>query len=514
MNMLIAFLYIKVRVASCQIKDSQGVCMLPRIILTWIIASSLSFSIPLGCSPTDRVIQSDDYYGKYLQLQLDKVIQKQIGSAHIGIEVVSLATRSPIYQKNSSKLFIPASCLKIFTGSSCLAFLGPDYRFTTGVWTDGVIKNKRLIGNIYLKGGGDPSLDEKGLQALALQIKGLGIEKIVGSLFVDTSDFDSIQKGPGWMWDDGPEYWNCPVSALTVNHGCVELLMEPSIGINQAPKIILQPNTAFVKCHNLAQTCDGADGQIAIERRSDQEKNSLYVTGLIPSKSQPMLYRVSLEDPHLYAGALFLDTLRNCGIFCPKGIEQKKIPEKARLLVEHRSDCLEILVHKMMKESDNLYAECFFKKIGQLCFGGEGTWRLAADAVKKLIATKGLNTSQMALLDGSGMSRYNLISPRQLVEFLLITRDDPVVFKPFINSLPVSGIDGTLKFTMDDPELVGKIRAKTGSMTGVRCLSGYVITTSGEELVVSIMMNGVIDKSVALKLEKEICKILVGYKKQ
>lgn len=486
--------------------------MLPRIIVASIIASSLCFAIPLGFSSTDLLTQSDVYYGEYLKLQLDKVIQKQIGSAHIGVEVVSLATRSPIYQKNSNKLFIPASCLKIFTGSSCLALLGPDYRFTTAVWTDGVIKNKKLIGNIYLKGGGDPSLDEKGLQALALQMKELGIEKVAGSLFVDTSDFDSIQKGPGWMWDDGPEYWNCPVSPLTVNHGCIELFLKPASTINQSPTLVLHPNTSFVRCHNLAQTCDGIDGQIAIERRSDQIKNSVYVTGLISLTSQPMLYRVSLEDPHLYAGALFLDTLQGCGISCPKGVEEKKIPDKASLLVEHQSVSLEMLVHKMMKESDNLYAECLFKKIGQVCSGKQGTWSLAANAVKELISKKGVNTSQMALLDGSGMSRYNLISPRQLVEFLLVTRDDPVLFKPFFHSLSIAGIDGTLKFIMDDPELLGKVKAKTGSMTGVRCLSGYVTTVSGEELVVSIMMNGVIDKAVALKLEKEICKILVRYK--
>ena len=488
--------------------------MLYNMIFKTIVASGL-FCAPLVLFPSTEPGQaSSSYYREHLQSNLDKLIQRHAGLSHIGIEVASVTSHNTIYEKNGRKLFIPASCLKIFTSAACLTILGPHYKFSTTLWTDGVIKQKKLMGNLYLKGTGDPSLEIKDLAAIVAQLKALGIEQITGSVFVDHSAFDDISKGPGWMWDDEPEYWNAPISALTVNHGCIDLWVHPAEQMNQPATLVIYPNTSFVQCKNLSQTSAGTQSNLTIGSSVTKEGKWIDVGGYISQKSQPIMYAVAVDNPQLYAGSVFLESLKQYSISCKKGVEEKTVPAEARLLAEHQSQPLHVLIRKMMKESDNLYAECFFKTLGKVCSRGKGTWSAGSDGTKGFLLSKGFNPSQMVVVDGSGLSRYNLITPQQLVDVLVLAWNEDSLRGPFLDALPIAGVDGTLKKSMDHPELLSRVRAKTGSMKGVRTLCGYLTTLEGEELAFSIMMNGVIEKLGAIELENEICRLLMHYKKE
>ncbi len=488
--------------------------MLYNMIFKTLLASGLFCSPLVLFSSIEPGQTSSSYYREHLQSNLDKLIQRHAGLYHIGIEVASLPSRTTIYEKNGRKLFIPASCLKIFTSAACLTILGPHYKFSTTLWTDGVIKQKKLIGNLYLKGTGDPSLEIKDLNAIGAQLKALGVEKITGSVFVDHSAFDDISKGPGWMWDDEPEYWNVPISALTVNHGCIDLWVHPAEQMHQPATLLIHPNTSCVQCKNLSQTSAGTQSNLTIGCRLTKEGKCIDVGGYISQKSQPIMYAVAVDNPQIYAGSVFLESLKQYSISCRQGVEEKTVPAEARLLAEHESQPLHVLIQKMMKESDNLYAECFFKTLGKVCSGGKGTWSAASNGIKDFLLSKGLNTAQMVVVDGSGLSRYNLITPQQLVDILVLARNEGSLCGPFLDSFSISGIDGTLKKSMDHPELLSRVRAKTGSMKGVRTLCGYLTTLEGEELAFSIMMNGVIEKLGAIELENEICRLLMHYKKE
>ena len=480
-----------------------------------VILSFVFIQFPL-LSIQSSTPKSSKYQAQQFKRNLDKIIEEYAGKSNVGVEVVSLRSGLRLYQKNAENLFIPASCLKLFTGASALAMLGPDYTFATTIWTDGQIVDKKLQGNIYIKGTGDPELQSKNLEELVFQLKLAGIEEITGTLYVDNSDFDGVTQGPGWMWDDEPEYWNSPMDALTVNHSCLKLWICPGDDCSKPAKIFVHPKTSFVSVENLSKTIEETNSNLAVFRRVAASKNLIQIKGVIAKTSEPITYEVSLDQPHLYTGHLFLEMLGKQNITISSGIEEKQIPENGIQLAEYRSRPIALIVQKMMKDSDNLYADCLFKKTGQRRFGTMGSWSNASQAVREFLAHKiGLNTSEMVVLDGSGLSRYNLVSPRQFVQFLIEIKKSYPYATEFLASLPISGVDGSLKMAMDDGRLLSKVKAKTGSMRGVRTISGYVTTKEGEELAFSIMINGFIEpRPKESRLENEICKYMAMYSRE
>lgn len=489
--------------------------MFQRIFQGFIAALSfILLQAPAFTAPTAP--KASKYQAQQFKRNIDKIIQQKDSKAIVGVEIVSLRSGLKLYQKNAENLFIPASGLKLFTAASALSTLGPSYQFSTTVWTDGKIKDKKLIGNLYLKGGGDPELQAKDLEALVFELKLAGIEEVTGVFYVDNSDFDGVSQGPGWMWDDEPHYRNSPMDALTVNHSCLQLWICPADECSKPAKVFVHPKTDFVKVENLSETTESQDSTIAVYRRALQNKNHIQIKGAIGKASEPLTYEVSLNQPHIYTGHVFLEQLAKQKIACHVEIEEKALPEGAVLLAEHKSRPLTLIVQKMLKESDNLYADCLFKKTGQVRFDAVGSWSNASQAVREFLAHHmGLNTSEMVVLDGSGLSRYNLASPRQFVQFLVETKKNYPYSAELLSALPVAGMDGTLKTELADDQLTSKVRAKYGKIKGVRSLSGYVTTREGEELAFSIMINGLIEpRHEESTLETEICKYLVNYSRE
>lgn len=466
-----------------------------------------------GYSASSSSPKSSKYQAQQFKRSLDKIVDQHSGTANVGIEVVSLRSGLRLYQKNADNLFVPSGCLKLFTAASALSTLGPDYQFSTTVWTDGKITGKKLVGNLYLKGSGDPELQAKDLEALAFELKLMGIEEITGTLYVDNTEFDGVSQGPGWMWDDAADYRNSPMDALTVNHSCLQLWICPGDDCSMPAKVFVHPKTAFVNVENLSKTTKETDSTIAVVRSLSHNKNLIQINGGIGQTSEPIAYEVSLNQPHLYTGHVFLEYLAKQNISLSGIVEEKALPSEGLQLAEHKSRSLSLIVQKMMKESDNLYADCLFKKTGQMRFNTKGTWSNASQAVREFLSQRvGLNTSEMVVLDGSGLSRYNLVSPRQFVDFLTEVKKEFPFSSEFLASLPVSGVDSSLRAVISDDRLSSKVRAKAGLMKGVRTMSGYVSTKDGEELAFSIMLNGLVGpKCEECNLENEICKYLSRY---
>lgn len=446
-----------------------------------------------------------------MQRNIDKIIASIEPNANVGIEIISLKNGSKIYQHNASNLFVPASCQKLFTGGAALSLLGVDYQFTTGLWTQGKIKGKTLEGDLYIKGSGDPELSIQDVEDIIFQIKLMGIHKISGAIYVDNFDFDGVSQGPGWMWDDEPEFWNSPVDALTVNHSCMDVWISPSQESDGPAKILVHPKTSFVQVENFTRTKQDVQNDVMISRRVINLKNIIKIEGGIDSKSEPMPFQVSIEHPALYTGHVLQALMNKHGVVCKGPVELKEVPQKAALLAEHKSRSLSLIVQQMMKESDNLYADCIFKKIGQVRYEQVGSWKNGSKAVREFLANKaGIDIREMVLLDGSGLSRYNLTSPHQIVQFLREMRSDFSIGSEFLSSLSISGVDGTLKERFVDASMQNKVRAKSGGMKGIRNLSGYVVMKDGEELIFSILINGIVQGSDPKRaaLEVEICKYL------
>ena len=448
-----------------------------------------------------------------LQSGVEKIIRNKDPDVHIGIEVVSLTTGEKLYQKSPNHLFVPASSQKLVTAAAALHLLGVDYRFETKLYTDGKIEQKTLKGNLYLQGSGDPELVVQDLEELVFQLKLLNIQKIDGNLYIDNTLFDGIAQGPGWMWDEGAYHWSAPMDALTLNHNCVDVWVKPAEKTGQRPQVYLSPKTDYVVIDNHAETtADGDD--LSVERRWMSKENIIDVKGQIAKGHETQHYAISVENPHLYAAHVFHDILLKAHFSFKGKIAVKEVPEKSTQLASHSSRPLSLIVEEMMKSSDNLTSDCLFKKVGEMRFGIPGTWQKGSQAVREFLSKQvGLNVEKMVLMDGCGQSRYNLISPHQFVELLSWMHSQFSSCNEFISSLPISGTDGTLIDRMQDREIKGKVRAKTGSMTGISSLSGYLTTKDGDTLAFSILQNGFIGKTEEYKrqIEDEICSFLVHF---
>ena len=429
------------------------------------------------------------------------------------MDVVSLNNDQRLFQKNAQQLFIPASTLKIITAATALHVLGIDYRFTTMLLGDGPVDDHMLKGNLYVKGSGDPELSVRSLEELAFQLKLQGVQTVDGDLCVDISDFDEISQGPGWMWDEGAEFWNSPMDVLTVNHSCIDIWVKPNNYFGKPPSIYLNPKTDYFIVQNRALTSVD-DNTLKIERRWMTKENVIEVKGEIPVHAKPYHISIPVETPHLYTAFILRDILSNQGITVSGQIMVKKAPEKATELAAYSSRPLSAIVEQMMKTSDNLSADMLFKKVGQVRFGTPGTWSKGTRAVRDFLTQQiGIDVERTVIMDGSGLSRYNLIAPYHIVQALQYMNKQFTCASEFCASLPISGVDGTLAMRMISPSIKGKVRAKTGSMTGVSTLCGYVTTKEGGVLAFSIMINGFTQKQEAFKaqLEDEICTLLADY---
>jgi len=392
-------------------------------------------------------------------------LERSNPTMHIGIKAIPLApykdgshfvNDDPSCNLNADHLFIPASNTKIVTALSALEYLGPDYRFETSLLFDGAIDNTTLNGSLYIKGAGDPSLTRSHLSQLIATLSSHNIVTITGNIYIDVTIFDQDFFPPGSFIDNIGYGWNAPITGLSVDG-------------------------KGVCSTELNYGCLAND---------DKLKANFY-------------------DIH----PLLSDILAELSISLVGTVTLKATPSDAQLLTTHRSKTVSILLQQMMKNSDNLYADCFFKKIGAIYAKLPGSWQNGEQILKNLIEKMAIDPKTVIIMDGSGKSRYNLISPSHIVTMLQWAYKQPY-FSHFFNSLAIAGRDGTLQKRM--PELAGLIRGKTGTLQGVSALSGYAITGMHNEMVAfSVLVNGYIADSLynppcKSEIENMFCSFLIG----
>ncbi len=461
-----------------------------------IWATSLSAKV-------DRSRQNKDA----LCSSIEKILSTSGANANIGIEVVSLKTGEVLYEHNAKNLFVPASTAKLFTCAAILDRLGPEYQFETKVLKD----SKE---NLYLVGAGDPSLSEHDLQELALSVVLRQEKHFEGDLVVDASVFDPVTNGPGWMWDEGDHYWNSPMASLTVDHSCVDLWVIPT-ALKKTPEVYLRAGKDYVSVENLALTSE-EKGELEVKRSPLVRENKIEISGVVDPHAEAKLFRLPVEAPHLYTAHLFRQKLKEHGISINGQAHIGTVPKEAIHLASHFSQPLGILIRKALKDSDNLTANCLFKKLGQHYEGSQGTWQNGSHAVRDFLARKvGIDIKELILLDGSGESRYNLASPHQMTQFLVWISKQFKIAPEILASLPSNGCDGTYKPHLNQEGIRGKVRAKNGTMTGISALSGFVEAQDGEVLAMTIMVNGFTKKAKEIKeqIEDPICHLLIQFKR-
>lgn len=440
------------------------------------------------------------------------IVEQAGKKAATGIKVISLKTNKCIYEKDADTLFIPASNTKLLTAGAAYHLLGADFCFQTELSTDRQLSSNR-INNLYIKGSGDPSLTTKDLESLVHQLKKDHIREIKGDIILDASIFDDVPLAPGESKGDGPIFDKSPVAGFTVNHSCVTVRVKPARSLRRRPLVFLDPYLAALPIDNRALTVGGSKKQGIWVSRTDDH---IVVNGTIAIHSSAKSYRITVKNPPLYAAQLFVNLLKQHKIVVRGRLLMGKVPQDVQRLAVHRSAPLNSLIKFMMKGSDNLYANTFFKKMGELKYGAPGTWAKGKKAVEAFLTEEvKLSPEAIALFDGSGLSHSNRISPNNLMQFLSWVYTSSRFRTLFIDSLPISGIDGSLRHRMKHKTTRSKVKAKTGNLPGVTSLSGYITPLRADEtpLAFVIMVNRKNQSAVHYKrqLEDELCRLLAAH---
>ncbi len=465
---------------------------------------------PVHTTPTQQHSSTTPNKQSLLTHALHKVVQQADKKAAIGVKVVSLKDNRILFQKNIHRVFTPASNTKLITAGAAFHILGSDYRFETQLLTDSSIAHHK-INNLYIKGSGDPTLITKDLEKLVKTLKGRSIKEIRGDLIIDSSIFDQESTAPGWGKGDGPIFHKSPVGGLMANHSCITIRIKPA-GIGRKPIVYKDPTYPLMHLENRARTTVHAKKHsLQVTRSKD---NRLIITGTIAKNRREKLFRIAVNQPHFHAGHILRSLLRKHRIVLKGKVRNGRIKQGLTVLTRHHSQPTKQIIRHMMKHSDNLYADALFKKMGATIYGTPGTWAKGKKAVKSFLVNQvGLAAQDLKLNDGSGLSHANKISPDHLAQFLAWIYNQASFKGPFIESLPLSGTDGTLRHRMKHKTVHKKVRAKTGSLFGVSSLSGYITTQKNPDLLFVIMVNRKNKSAVEFKkqLEDHLCKLLAAH---
>ncbi|MBN8207739.1 D-alanyl-D-alanine carboxypeptidase/D-alanyl-D-alanine-endopeptidase [Bacillus sp. NTK071] len=445
------------------------------------------------------------------------VNNKRLKGAIAGVSVRSAITGELLFDHHGDTRLTPASNMKLLTAAAALETLGSDYRFKTVVFADH--RNGEIIsGNLYIKGSGDPTLLPKDFDALANQLKLLGITQVDGDLIGDESWYDSEYLSEDMIWSDEDQYYGAQISALTASPnqdydaGTIMIEVSPGSGEGLLSSVKLTPETDTISIINNGMTVnENEDAEIEIHRKHGT--NIIVVDGTISKNASREKAWVAVWNPASYALNLFAQSLKKHGIEI-KGEERLgKTSDQAIPLAEKKSMPLSDLLIPFMKLSNNGHAEVLVKEMGKVV-KEEGSFQAGLEVIRSVLRNEGLHTDDMCLRDGSGISQITLIQPNQLSLLLYRIQEKPW-FDLYLNSLPIAGeperlVGGTLRNRLSNTVAEGVIYAKTGSLIGVTSLSGYVRTE--HPLIFSVILNQFIDEEEMGKIEDQIAVVLANYK--
>ncbi|GLU46499.1 D-alanyl-D-alanine carboxypeptidase/D-alanyl-D-alanine endopeptidase [Nocardiopsis ansamitocini] len=433
-----------------------------------------------------------------LRTDLDALLKDPLlAGATSGVVVRNAATGEVLYEHQPQTSLLPASNNKLLTSAAALEVLGADYRFSTLVSATAAPSDGVIEGDMHLIGTGDPSLTAETFDALAAKVADAGVTEVTGDLIADDTWFDDARLGAGWEAGDQPYYYAAQVSALTVaansdlDTGVVEVQVSPGTRGGRAVGVALRPATDYVRVDNTATT--GGRGKLAVTRRLGG--NTIAVSGGLPLGGRAVTELRTVHEPTGYALDVFRRALADNGVRVGGSPVSGTAPADLIGLVHHESAELGELLVPFMKLSNNTHAEILVKTIGRRA-GGEGSWAAGLPEVERALTRIGLDTPGLGLelTDGSGLSRGNRLSAALLADLLQEATDEPW-FETWTDSFPIAGdpdrmVGGTLTNRMRGTPAAGNVRAKTGTMTGVSALSGYVTGKRGEPLLFVVLDNG------------------------
>ncbi len=452
---------------------------------------------------------------------IDRTVRSvNYGTGDIGVYIIDADTGRVIYEHNHKKALIPASCNKLLTTSAALYYLGPQYTYTTKLVHFGGVKKKILHGNLMIIGSGDPTISgrfhPKGdkddvvwiFRRWARQLKEKGIKTIYGNVIGNDDIFDDEYFGKAWPAGERGEWYCAEVSGLSFNDNCIDVHFRGGRKPGKVSEASIVPDTDYVTFLNAVRTVE-KDGRLRIRFARKDKSNIIHAEGTIPVKRDVTDW-ATVYNPTAYCARVLLETFEKNGIKI-KGKaydydnvnDEVKNPDDYTLLQTYASPPMSAIVKVINRNSQNFYAEQVLKTIGKEV-NNEGAFIAGGRTVIDFLQEENIYVPGTLMVDGSGLSRMNKVSPAQLVKLLQFMKRHPQE-RIFFESLPQGGTSGTLKSrfqdTLESRTLAPHIHGKTGYLGGVNSLTGYVETRGGQEIFYSIIINAtVLDSSMRLDI--------------
>jgi len=471
--------------------------------------------------------------------------QPSLAPGFFAVKIASLDTGQTVFEQDANKFVRPASNMKLYTVATAFDRLTPDYHFVTSVYAKESPEEGKIKGDLIVYGRGDPSIAArfnngdyyKGINALADRIVAAGVKRIKGDLVGDESYFNGPPVGSGWEWDDLTWSYGAQVSALSINDNAIDLTIRPGPTDGAPVSITTGPaNASFITIVNRATTSPKEFGR-TLQIYRGLGANTLEITGTLPLGDAGFRGGVAIPDPAL----AFISMLRDALVARAVKIEGRARTVDARSgqslvpaapadaaaspagppqglveIVSLPSPPFSVIAAQTLKPSQNQYTELILRTLGKKFTGVAGEPNRTRDVesagllqVQTFLRQAGINDNDVSLNDGSGLSRNDLISANTTVQ-LLAFMSRHKYFAQFRDALPIAGVDGTLSTRMRGTPAEKNLRAKTGSLSSVASLSGYVTTAAGERLVFSMMLNNYPDAAAIRRDSIDAIAILLA----
>jgi D-alanyl-D-alanine carboxypeptidase/D-alanyl-D-alanine-endopeptidase (penicillin-binding protein 4) len=416
-----------------------------------------------------------------------------LSRAKVGMIAVDLNRGRTIFSYQANELLNPASVVKLFTGTAALAQLKPEFRFRSEAWLPEPLEAGVAQKNFYFRGGGDPTLVSERLWLWVTEMHHLGLSEIKGDLVIDESFFDAERIGPGFDMEDTDFAYMAPVGAMSVNFNAAGIHIRPGGAVGEPAVASVEPDSPYFEVQAKVSTRQGRGQYLMVssQKSKNGKRQIVTVRGWIGVKAAPKVIWRKIDNPPLYAGYTLRDMLLRRGIRVGGTVRVGRVPKGAILFHSFVSRRLSEVLDDLNKYSNNFVAEMILKTLGAEMFKEPGSWANGIEAVRRFLKTEvGIAPDQYVMGNGSGLNDTNRFTAAQVVRLLdYIYRTREIAYE-MIPSLGVSGATGTVRKRMTGEGVSHKVRVKTGTLTGVTALSGYVMSSDRVVVAFTILVNG------------------------
>lgn len=423
-------------------------------------------------------------------------------NAAISIYVENIDSNRVLLASTPQLCIIPASVLKLITSATAIEMLGEDFRFSTHIWANGELKNRKLNGDLVITAGGDPTLGsayfnteshkKDFLAQWVLKIKQHGIDTITGNIIVDPSIYSDRDVPQTWIWEDLGNYFGAAAQGLALYDNTFELVFKTAASPGSPAEII--DTIPFIPnlCIQNEVIASGINSDRANVFGSPFDSYRV-IKGTLPQNNNAFKIKASIPDPSILLAHELKQMLSDsfitilgqpmrANVITPK----PSTPDSFLCIWE--SPALGDIIVQLNRESVNLFAEHLIKHIGYYVYGN-GTTANGVRAIQSFWNEKGVETKNLFIADGSGLSRVNAITAKSLVEILSYMYKNSKSFNKYLSSVPITGLQGTQQYYFQQSFLKGKVHAKSGSMKRVRSFAGYMTTPKGTQIAFAIIVN-------------------------